>query len=215
MLDTVLATDSVEKLVVVTRPDSVAEVEKVVARAHEQVRVVVRGQARPAGTLDAVRTAAPDIEHAVFSVHYGDNLFGWRCLPPLGVALAGDATACLYTVQATEDWRRYAAVSAVPMNGRGMIATGLEEKPSWDHPPAVLHSLTGFFRFDAAAFLREAPRVPMSPRGEFELTDVVRRLLTSGRVRVIQVELPWIDFGTEPAFHEAPTVIEARGLTRA
>jgi glucose-1-phosphate thymidylyltransferase len=215
VLDTVLATGSVKKLVVVTTPDSLPDVEELVACAGGQVQVVVRAQARPTGTLDAVLTALPYIEHDAFSVHYGDNLFGWRRLPSLGPALPGRTSACLFTVPPPPDWRRYAAVITAHETDGRLVATGLQEKPTGEQPAKGLRSLTGFFRFDTHAFRREAPLVPISPRGEFELTDVVRRLLVVGQVRVIPVELPWIDFGTESGFLQAPAVIGARGLTGA
>jgi len=214
VVETVLATDSVERLVVVTRPDSVADIEDLVAPARAQVDVVVRVQARPAGTLDAVATAEPEIAHDSFAVHYGDNLFGWRRLPPIRAALGQGAAACLYTVSPPADWRRYAAVTSLRAAGR-LIATDLQEKPAQDAPAAVFGSLTGFFRFDTQVFRREAPRVPISPRGEFELTDVLRPMLEGGRVEVIPVEVPWVDFGTEPGFRAAPAVLGARGLSRA
>ena len=214
VLDTVLATDSVEKLVVVTTPESRAAIEELVAYAREHLRVVVRTQPRPTGTLDAVVTAVPDIEHDAFSVHYGDNLFGWRSFPQLESALPGGTSACLSTVPPPADWRRYATVlTRMQANGR-LIATGLEEKPMGQEPTRF-RSLTGFFRFATGAFRREAPLVPISPRGEFELTDVVRRMLAAGRVHVMPTELPWVDFGTEPGFREALAVIGARGLSRA
>jgi glucose-1-phosphate thymidylyltransferase len=215
VLDTILATGSVEKLVVVTTPDSMGCIADLVRHASEQVDIVVRAQARPTGTLDAVVTALPDVEHDAFSVHFGDNLFGWRRLPLLGTSLPERAAACLCTVRPPSDWRRYAAVAAAPGVGGRLIATGLQEKPTGDVPPLGLHSLTGFFRFDTDAFCRAAPLVPISPRGEFELTDVVRRLLMLGRVHVIPVDLPWIDFGTDAGLRAAPAVVGARGLSRA
>ena len=215
VLDTIVATESVEKLVVVATPESEAPIQELVAHARAHLHVVVRTQARPTGTLDAVVTAVPDIEHDTFSVHYGDNLFGWRRLPALDYALPEGASASLCTVPPPADWRRYATVLTRSRPDGRAIATGLEEKPAGQEPPTPFRSLSGFFRFDTRAFRREAPLVPISPRGEFELTDVVRRMLAGGRVHAIPVELPWVDFGTEAGFSEALAVIGARGLSRA
>jgi dTDP-glucose pyrophosphorylase len=215
VLDTILATASVERLVVVTTPDSIPAVEDLVRDAGAQVDVVVRAQARPTGTLDAVVTALPDIAHDSFSVHYGDNFFGWRHLPMLDPTLPLGAAGCLFTVQPPPDWRRYAVVTAERAADGRLMATALQEKPTGDVPPAGRHSLTGFFRFNTHAFRRAAPLVPVSPRGEFELTDVVRRLIALGRIHVVPVELPWVDFGTESGLRAAPSVIGARGLSHA
>ncbi len=214
VLDTVLATVSVRRLVVVTTPESVPEMEALLAHAGEQLPITVRAQIRPAGTLDAVRTALPDVEHETFAVHYADNLFGWRRLPPLAPAMSGSVSACLYTVDPPEDWRRFASVTTARL-ADGLRATDLEEKPDRDEPPRGAGSLTGLFRFDTRAFRREAPRVRVSPRGELELTDVVHRLIGTGAVRVLPVASPWIDFGTEQGLHAASSVLEARGLSRA
>lgn len=214
VLDTIVATDSVEKLVVVTRPDSQGEVEALVAPAREQIDVVVRVQSRPVGTLDAVMTAQADIAHDSFGVHYGDNLFAWHRLPALGTALPDGASACLYATPPPSDWRRFAAVTTEPRSDGALIATDLVEKPMWDEPPVAIHSLTGFFRFDSSAFQRVAPHVQISSRGEFELTDVVRAMLAAGQVHAISVKLPWTDFGTEPGLVDAVSVVEARRLDR-
>lgn len=210
VLETVVATPSVQRLVVVTRPDSRGDVEAIVLRARERLDVVVRVQARPIGTLDAVLVAEPAIAHASFSVHYGDNLFAWRRLPALDLALPRGATACLYTVPPPADWRRFASVRAERDRDGELRATELEEKPTG--PPRFdARALTGFFRFDTRAFRGHAPLVSPSPRGELELTDVVRAMVAHEAVRVMPVGTPWVDYGTEPGLLEAAAVIDARG----
>ena len=215
VIDAILATTSVERLVVVTRSDSLMSIEALLERARERVDVVMRLQARPAGTLDAVVTAQSAINHDSFAVHYGDNLFAWRQLPPLRAALRNDAVACLYTVHPPMDWRRYAAVTTVEDRDGESVVAGLKEKPVGGYDCGNFRSLTGFLRFDTQAFLRASPRVRISPRGELELTDALELMLKSGRVLAANVRLAWADFGTERGLRAAPGVIAARGLAPA
>ncbi len=214
VIEAIVATRSVDRLVVVTRPDSSRSIEELLTQARRDVEVVVRVQAHPTGTLDAVMTAWSEIEdRRSFAVHYGDNLFAWRELPPFRQALREDAMACVYTVDPPEDWRRYGAVRTIGGADDGSLVAGLTEKPSSDDGP--FRSLTGFFRFDTRAFLDAARKVGISPRGESELTGAVEAMLMDGPVRSIHLRMPWTDFGTERGLRAAPGVIAARGLATA
>ncbi len=215
VIDTVVATWSVDKLVVVTTPDSLVEVEALVRDARADVETVVRAQPAPMGTLDAVISAGGDIDHDSFVVHYGDNLFAWSRLPSLPASLPPDTSACLYAASTPPDWQRLAVIRTRGNSGGPLLATDLVEKPSEDVRGPGTYALTGCLRFDTEAFWHEAPLVQLSSRGEFELTDVVRRMIKRSRVAVVPVAAPWIDFGTESGLAGAAAVLAARGDRRA
>ncbi len=131
-----------------------------------------------AGTADAVRAAAPELEDAPFVVLNGDALFDQPGLDELyddGPAVASvrvdDPTQ--YGVLAVED-------DAV---------TGIVEKPA-DPPSNLINA--GAYLFPAAA--REWLDVPESERGEHELTDVLERAIEQVDVRPVPLSR-WLDVG--------------------
>lgn len=211
VLQPVLATASAHRIVVVTRPDSVAAVERTLGDAGVS-DITLRVQAQPRGTLDAVMVGAADVGDESFSVHYGDNIFAWRHLPDLRTALPAGTAACLYVVEPTSDWRRFAMVRS-RSTASGLKAEEVVEKPA-TRPAAPAHCLTGMFRFDTASFWRYVPEVRISPRGELELTDLIEALVHHRDVKVVPIAVPWVDFGTERGLRAASGVLANRVRSR-
>ncbi|MDX1433977.1 MAG: glucose-1-phosphate thymidylyltransferase RfbA [Gammaproteobacteria bacterium] len=132
----------------------------------------------------------------------GDNLFyGHDLAADLQRAAARDdgATVFAYPVQ---DPERYGVVE-FDAEGR---AIGLEEKPA---KPKSRYAVTGLYFYDNDV-VGIAKSIRPSARGELEITDVNRRYLEAGklRVNVLGRGIAWLDTGTPASLLAASTFIE-------
>ena len=73
----------------------------------------------------------------------------------------------------------------------GDILEEIIEKPK-DYVGNVIN--TGLYKFTSEVF-EKLPLIKKSPRGEYELTDVVSLLAKEGRVKVRKIKGGWLDFG--------------------
>lgn len=53
---------------------------------------------------------------------------------------------------------------------------------------------TGMYKFTSAVF-EKLPKIKKSPRGEYEITDVITLLAKERKVKVIKIDDHWLDFG--------------------
>ncbi|MCO8247062.1 MULTISPECIES: bifunctional sugar-1-phosphate nucleotidylyltransferase/acetyltransferase [unclassified Haladaptatus] len=129
------------------------------------------------GTADAVRAAREHID-GPFAVLNGDNLYDTAAVKQL---LSNGPGVGTYRV---DDPSNYGVIST-----DGDRATGIVEKP--DDPPTDLAN-TGAYVFPEEA--RDWLDVGESERGEFEITDVVERVIEEYDVTAVEVKR-WLDVG--------------------
>ena len=128
-------------------------------------------QAEQLGTADAVNAASEYLD-GPFAVLNGDNLYDEQSLTDLFDAAPSIAA---YRVP---DPSNYGVLST-----DGDTVTAIVEKP--DDPPTELAN-AGAYAFPAVA--SEWLDVPMSDRGEREITDVVARVIEEHGVTAVEVE---------------------------
>ena len=143
---------------------------------YRGVPVTFATQTEQRGTADAVRAASEYLD-GPFVVLNGDNLYDDSV-----AGLFGDGPA----IAATEvsDPTSYGVLSTA--EGR---VTDIVEKPA--EPPSTLAN-AGAYQFPAAA--REYLDVSESERGEYELTDVLARVISEFDVRPVELDR-WLDVG--------------------
>ena len=129
------------------------------------------------GTADAVDAASEYLD-GPFAVLNGDNLYDEASLTALFDAAPSIAA---YRVA---DPSNYGVLST-----DGDTVTAIVEKPA--DPPTELAN-AGAYVFPAEA--REWLEVPMSDRGEREITDVVARVIEARTVTAVEVDR-WLDVG--------------------
>ncbi|WP_433630458.1 bifunctional sugar-1-phosphate nucleotidylyltransferase/acetyltransferase [Halomicrococcus sp. NG-SE-24] len=134
-------------------------------------------QERQRGTADAVRAAREHID-GPFAVLNGDNLYDTDAVSRLF-----DAAPSIGSYQ-VEDPRNYGVLST-----DGDQVTGIVEKPA--NPPTDLAN-TGAYVFPERA--SEWLDVSESERGEYEITDVVERVVDEFDVTSIEIDR-WLDVG--------------------
>jgi len=145
--------------------------------SHRGVPVSFAVQEEQLGTADAVNAARKHLD-GPFAVLNGDNLYDETSLSALF-----DATPSIAAYR-VPDPSNYGVLST-----DGDRVTEIVEKP--DEPPTELAN-AGAYVFPAEA--RDWLDVPMSDRGEHEITDVVAQVIEGHSVTAVEVDR-WLDVG--------------------
>jgi len=154
-------------------------------------------QPRPEGLAQALVIASDFVGGDTCALILGDNIFYGHGLPELlagAVRRQSGATIFIYEVA---DPGRYGVVE-LDASGR---AISISEKPA---KPLSNWAVTGLYFYDNDA-LRYASELKPSQRGELEITDLNRRYLEEGRMRVERMGrgYAWLDTGTTDSLLEA------------
>jgi UDP-N-acetylglucosamine diphosphorylase/glucosamine-1-phosphate N-acetyltransferase len=144
---------------------------------YRGVPVTFAVQRSQEGTADAVRAASDHLEGA-FAVLNGDNLYDRASIETLL------STGPALTTYSVADPSNYGVISV----DDGLVS-GIVEKP--DDPPTD-RANTGAYVFPAEA--QEWLDVSESERGEYEITDVVARVIEAYDVTPVELDR-WLDVG--------------------
>jgi glucose-1-phosphate thymidylyltransferase len=161
------------------------------------LRFTYAEQPRPQGLAQAYMIGADFVGNERSTLILGDNLFFGHDLPKLLAAAtrrSRGATTFAYRVQNPEQY------GVVEFDADAKVVS-IEEKPE---NPRSNWAATGLYFFDQQATAIAATLAP-SARGEYEITDLLRRYLQRGE---LQVELmgrgvAWLDTGTMETLIEA------------
>ena len=159
-------------------------------------------QPKPEGLAQAFIIGKDFIRNDGCSLILGDNVFYGQGLVEL-VRKARDrdngATVFGYRVKRPEDY------GVVEFDGNG-IAISLEEKPK--HPKSH-YAVTGLYFYDNQV-VDIASNLKPSPRGELEITDVIKKYLEQGdlTVEILGRGFAWLDTGSHQALTKATNFIE-------
>jgi len=175
----------VERLVVVVHYRA-EQVEDYLRRQKRFRDWVVVPQGNPRGTGDALRRCRDHVRSDRLLVLNGDDLFGAADLAQLAATAAG------VLVHSVEEPKRFGIAYLKP---DGTLEK-LVEKP--DLPPPQLAN-TGAYLFPRGVFDLE---IPLSPRGEYEITDYVSQLASRAPFHVVRASF-WFPIGTEEAWNRA------------
>lgn len=167
------------------------------------LRFVYVEQPIPAGIAQSLLLAESFLAGAPVCLILGDNLFYGAELPAqLQQAMAQPCGARVFAYR-VDDPCRY-GVLTLDEQGRALAIT---EKPA---KPASHYAVTGLYFFDAHA-VEFAKQLTPSARGELEITDINRRYLAQGQLKVTFLGrgCAWLDTGTPDSLQEAGQFIQA------
>ncbi|WP_436933657.1 bifunctional sugar-1-phosphate nucleotidylyltransferase/acetyltransferase [Halovenus marina] len=144
---------------------------------YREVSVTYAVQEEQRGTADAVRAAREHLD-GQFIVLNGDNLYD-----PADIATLFDGGPAIAAMR-VDDPTNYGVLST-----EGGRVTGIVEKPA-DPPSSLANAGVYVFPEQACEWLDVDP----SERGEYELTDVVARVIREYDVRAVELDR-WLDVG--------------------
>ena len=164
-------------------------------------------QEKPEGLAQAFIIGAEFIGKSPVALVLGDNLFfGQGLADQLQAAAANSSGATIFAYH-VKDPQRYGVVDF----DETRHARSIEEKPE---NPKSSYAVVGLYFYDNDV-VEIARTLAPSPRGELEITDVNRKYLARGTLRVETLGrgMAWLDTGTHEALLSASNfvaVVEAR-----
>ncbi len=174
------------------------------------IRLEYAVQASPDGLAQAFLIGESFIDGDPCALVLGDNIFyghGLQGLLSESAALQEGATVFGYYVNNPSAY----GVAEFDENG---VVVGLEEKPA---EPKSRYAVAGLYFYDENV-VEHAKALRPSPRGELEITDLNRRYLDQGQLRLVKFGrgVAWLDTGTPDALLQAAnfvqTIQERQGL---
>ncbi|NJL92202.1 MAG: nucleotidyltransferase family protein [Anaerolineae bacterium] len=161
---------------------------------------LVPQEPEPLGTGHALQCCAPHLRSAEFLVQNGDDLFGTAAIAQLAQVPFGILTI------AREDQSRW-GVAVKDEAGR---LVRLHEKPPEGTYPTPVQASIGAYKLSQQIFDYE---LPLSPRGEYELTDYVSWLAEREAVQLVEADF-WFPVGTPAELavaQEIPALVARMG----
>ncbi len=159
-------------------------------------------QARPEGLAQAFLIGADFIGRDTVSLILGDNLFFGQGFSPILKSAAELKSGAVIFGYPVRDPERFGIVE---LDAAGRVLS-LEEKPA--HPRSK-NAITGLYFYDHDV-VDIARSIKPSARGELEITDVNRRYLERGdlRVELLGRGFAWLDTGTCESLLEASMFVQ-------
>jgi len=193
----------IREILIITTPHEQPLFKKLLGDGSDWgIRLDFAVQANPEGLAQALIIAEPFLHGSPCCLILGDNIFHGGGLSDLleRVTETGQgATVFGYWVR---DPERYGVVEF----DRQMRVLSIEEKPL---RPRSNYAVTGLYFYDerACGFARE---LTPSERGELEITDLNRRYLEDGSLKLERLGrgYAWLDTGTHESLQQAASFIE-------
>lgn len=152
-------------------------------------------QEEPLGIAHAINECRHICEGHDVAVILGDNLFFDNFEDSVNNF---DSGSVIHTV-AVKDPERF-GVAELDDN---MNVISVEEKPE---NPKSNNAITGFYLFDNTVF-DKISKVALSPRGEYEVTDILKQYLNDNQLKAFKLEHIWADTGTIHSLNNATNTV--------
>ncbi|MBZ0119286.1 MAG: glucose-1-phosphate thymidylyltransferase RfbA [Sandaracinaceae bacterium] len=200
---TTLMLAGIRRVLVITTPhDAPAFRELLGDGAQWGMDLAYAEQPRPEGIAQAFLIGETFVDRKPCALVLGDNLFygaGLQGVLERAARLDEGATIFGYRV------RDPSAYGVAELDAKGEVI-GLEEKPAAPKSP---WAVAGLYFYDGRA-CELARSIQPSPRGELEITELNRRYLEQGKLRMEKLArgVAWLDTGTPEALLSAAHFVQ-------
>ena len=198
----VLMLAGIRDILIISTPTDLPRFEALLGDGADYgIRLQYAEQADPNGLAEAFIIGRSFVGSDPVALILGDNIFfgaGLSSLLEEAASASKGATVFAYSV---DDPERYGIVEF----GTDRQAISIEEKP---REPKSKWAVTGLYFYDNRV-LDIAAGLEPSSRGELEITDVNRKYLDLGdlRVRTLGRGYAWLDTGTHDSLHDAGSFV--------
>jgi len=155
------------------------------------------------GIADAFIIAEEFISGDDVCLILGDNIFYHENLPGILKKASSENTKATIFAYTVKDPERFGVVEFDDLGN----AVSLEEKPS---KPRSNHAVVGLYIYDSGVS-KIAKELKPSERGELEITDLNRKYLEKGDLKVVSFDenLLWVDTGTFDSLLDAGILVRS------
>ncbi len=197
----VLLDAGIREIAVVTGTEHIDQIAKFLGSGSQfDCEFSFKVQETPGGIAQALGLAEEFADEDSVCAILGDNVY-FDAISDTISSFGGGAQVFLKEV---EDPTRFGVVEL----SEGAILS-IEEKPT--NPKSNL-ALTGCYLFDHRCF-HVIQNLQPSPRGEFEITDVVKWYHKEGNISATILKQEWIDAGTFESLFQASQLVRERRLS--
>jgi glucose-1-phosphate thymidylyltransferase len=203
----VLMLSGINDILIITTPDDQAQFQRLLGDGSELgCSFSYAKQERPNGLAQAFVLGESFIGKEKVALILGDNIFYGSGFSKLIQQFTDVDGAAIFAYEVT-DPQRYGVV----FFDEQFRALSIEEKPE---VPKSNYAVPGLYFYDNDV-VEIAKNIKPSPRGEYEITDVNKTYLETGRLQVgvMNRGIAWLDTGTFDSLHDASEfvrVIEKR-----
>ncbi|MCC6715174.1 MAG: glucose-1-phosphate thymidylyltransferase RfbA [Gammaproteobacteria bacterium] len=199
----ILMLAGIRDVLIISTPEDTPRFQQLLdSGAQWGLRFAYAVQPEPRGLAQAFTIGASFIGDDPVTLVLGDNIFFGNELAPLlkrAGARTDRATVFAYPVQ---DPERYGVVE---FDAQQRVLS-VEEKPD---RPRSRYAIAGLYFFDSGV-VDVANALKPSPRGEFEIIDIIRTYLHRGLldVEIMGRGFAWLDTGTHESLLDASTFVQ-------
>jgi glucose-1-phosphate thymidylyltransferase len=198
----VLMLAGIKEILIISTPHDLPQFQKLLGDGSRLgCRFEYAVQAEPNGLAQAFVIGADFIGTDKVALILGDNIFYGDGLSHL-LQVSNDPQGGMVFAYQVSDPERYGVVEFDKDN----VAISIEEKP--DEPKSDF-AVPGLYFYDNSV-VEIAKTIPMSPRGEYEITDVNKVYLQQGKLKVgiLSRGTAWLDTGTFASLMQAGQFVQ-------
>lgn len=200
---TTLMLSGVRDILIISSPDDIRAIQSLLNDGSQfGLTIQYQVQAAPRGLPEAFILGEKFINGEPVAMILGDNFFYGQGLSNLLGADSGSATNAKIFLYGVKDPSRY----GVAKFGESGSLQDVVEKPATFVSP---WAITGLYFFPGDVSQRAAELKP-SPRGELEITDLIRIYIRAGAMETYQLGRGsvWFDVGTPESMLQASSFVE-------
>lgn len=201
-LSTLMQAD-IREILIISSPEHINFFKKLFNNgAHLGLRIDYMVQERPEGIAQSFLIAEDFIGDSSVSLILGDNIFFSSSLDEKLVEISKKDVSSIFAFHVKDP----SAFGVVEFD-EGFRAIGIEEKPE---QPRSNYAVTGLYFYNNDV-ISVAKNLKKSGRGEYEITDVNKHYLDSGRleVNILPKGSTWLDTGTPDNLLQASQFVAA------